>query len=589
MDLPVWALPPVADGDAPSAVKNGLREITQIEVEAVGRWFASLARKRRLNLPVSHCSDGHGVGAEEDDSGGEQDDNANGDNDKDELVNIAGEWKDQDHYALLGLENLRWRATQDDIKKAHRKAVLKHHPDKKGDLPAAEAKAADEYFARITKAYELLSSKKQRRMYDSVDDVDDSVPPAAKSAKQFFSKFPEAFERNARWIEQQPVPKLGDESTPIEEVQAFYNFWYSATSWREFGYDDEEDPEEAESREERRWIERQLRASRKKRKKAEVARLLRLVDNAYSSDPRVRKAEEEAKKKKQEMKRAKAEARMKAEMESKRREEEEAEAKRKAAEQEKLKGKKAIEAGKKARRALTKACKKAGIYDPENPALSEEAAGKPVLSLLDMDALKAMSTEEIVELAADKDKDDFAERVFETLEELREAKNREAHKNREWTPEEQASLEAAIKQVPASDPDRWRNVAKLVPGRSKKECVNRIKEIRDQLKKKAEDTNGKPDVWTPEEELMVNKAASKVFPPGTQGNRWAKIGEYVQTHAHTEWIRSEKEVVKKVNELKNVNEALSKHKRNADDFKKFQENQSGHADIPEMDDPSKRN
>lgn len=43
----------------------------------------------------------------------------------------------------------------------------------------------------------------------------------------------------ASWIEQQPVPKLGDESTPIEEVQAFYNFWYSATSWREFGYDDE--------------------------------------------------------------------------------------------------------------------------------------------------------------------------------------------------------------------------------------------------------------------------------------------------------------------------------------------------------------
>lgn len=57
----------------------------------------------------------------------------------------------------------------------------------------------------------------------------------------------------------------------------------------------------------------------------------------------------------------------------------------------------------------------------------------------------------------------------------------QAHKNREWTPEEQASLEAAIKQVPSSDPDRWRNVAKLVPGRSKKECVQRIKEIRDQV------------------------------------------------------------------------------------------------------------
>ena len=32
-----------------------------------------------------------------------------------------------------------------------------------------------------------------------------------------------------------------------------------------------------------------------------------------------------------------------------------------------------------------------------------------------------------------------------------------------------------------------------------------------------------------------------------------------------------KEIIKKVNELKNVNEALSKHKRNADDFRKFQE------------------
>lgn len=47
-------------------------------------------------------------------------------------------------------------------------------------------------------AYELLCNKKQRRMYDSVDEVDDSVPAAAKNAKQFFSSFPAAFERNER-------------------------------------------------------------------------------------------------------------------------------------------------------------------------------------------------------------------------------------------------------------------------------------------------------------------------------------------------------------------------------------------------------
>ena len=41
------------------------------------------------------------------------------------------DWKTQDHYAILGLSRYRWRATEDQIKKAHRKKVLKHHPDKR--------------------------------------------------------------------------------------------------------------------------------------------------------------------------------------------------------------------------------------------------------------------------------------------------------------------------------------------------------------------------------------------------------------------------------------------------------------------------
>ena len=37
----------------------------------------------------------------------------------DDFVEITpGEWKKQDHYNLLGLGTLRWRATEDDIKKA---------------------------------------------------------------------------------------------------------------------------------------------------------------------------------------------------------------------------------------------------------------------------------------------------------------------------------------------------------------------------------------------------------------------------------------------------------------------------------------
>lgn len=52
------------------------------------------------------------------------------------------------------------------------------------------------------------------------------------------------------------VPALGGDDASHEEVMAFYNFWYAAKSWRDFGYYDEEDPSQAESREEKRYIER---------------------------------------------------------------------------------------------------------------------------------------------------------------------------------------------------------------------------------------------------------------------------------------------------------------------------------------------
>ena len=53
-----------------------------------------------------------------------------------------------------------------------------------------------------------------------------------------------------------------------------------------------------------------------------------------------------------------------------------------------------------------------------------------------------------------------------------------------WTPEDQLALESALKSVPTDDPDRWERVAQLVPGKSKKECLNRVKEIAAMLKAK---------------------------------------------------------------------------------------------------------
>lgn len=65
------------------------------------------------------------------------------------------EWKDQDHYKVLGLELKRIAATEDDIKRAYRRIVLNHHPDKrkaKGESVSQD----NDYFTCITRAYEIL-------------------------------------------------------------------------------------------------------------------------------------------------------------------------------------------------------------------------------------------------------------------------------------------------------------------------------------------------------------------------------------------------------------------------------------------------
>jgi curved DNA-binding protein CbpA len=64
----------------------------------------------------------------------------------------------KDLYKLLGLPR---DATQDDIRKAHRKMVLKHHPDANpGD------RSSEERFKEIQRAYEVLSDPEKRHEYD---------------------------------------------------------------------------------------------------------------------------------------------------------------------------------------------------------------------------------------------------------------------------------------------------------------------------------------------------------------------------------------------------------------------------------------
>lgn len=52
----------------------------------------------------------------------------------------------------------RFDATDDDIRRAYRKMVLQHHPDKR-KAKGEDVRTDDDYFTCITKAYETLGMK----------------------------------------------------------------------------------------------------------------------------------------------------------------------------------------------------------------------------------------------------------------------------------------------------------------------------------------------------------------------------------------------------------------------------------------------
>ncbi|KAL0079268.1 DnaJ domain-containing protein [Phycomyces blakesleeanus] len=296
-------------------------------LEPVGQHFLAHARRKRNNRTFSedeiHQAEEKASQVVEE----EKVDFVYEDVDSTTVNNDPTQWKTQDNYAVLGLTKLRYKATEDQIKKAHRRMVLLHHPDKKAD------KNDDSFFKCIAKAFDTLMNPVSRRQYDSVDfgmaHFDDAIP-ASKSGPNFYKQWAAVFAREARFSNKQPVPSFGNEESTKEEVEGFYDFWYNFDSWRSFEWLDKEGAEGADNRDDKRYQEKKNRAQRAQLKKEDNARLRKLVDTCLNIDPRIALFKAEEKKRRNAKKDAKAAADKAAAEEAARKAEEDKLAKEKA-------------------------------------------------------------------------------------------------------------------------------------------------------------------------------------------------------------------------------------------------------------------
>ncbi|EGF84287.1 hypothetical protein BATDEDRAFT_34216 [Batrachochytrium dendrobatidis JAM81] len=403
------------------------------------------------------------------------------------LRSDPSKWKDQDHYAILGLSKVRYMANDEDIKRAYRRKVLKHHPDKKA---AASGRTNDDsYFKCLQKAWEIMSDPKKRREWDSCDPLFDESIPSLKAKGDFFDIYTPAFAKESRFSKKPNVPELGDINSTREDVESFYSFWFDFESWRTFEMLDEEDTDNAEGRDHKRFLERKNKAARTKLKKEDNSRLIKLAEQAFSLDPRIRKFKEEERYAKDAKRREKEQLAKAAEIEAEKKAEEAriacelAEAQEKAVKDaEKAKREKAKNAVRKEKKTIKR------LLRDNNNFLSGEALPDAVINQVErIEFIFTWSEIEHLEAFRTRLEDAFAFGIDALMlafdEEHMLAEEREAAaktsadssetqskdtasavktKSQEWTSKEITILIKAVKMFPGGTISRWEKIAEYI-------------------------------------------------------------------------------------------------------------------------------
>ncbi|KAG8005760.1 DnaJ-like protein subfamily C member 2 [Nibea albiflora] len=556
-----------ARDDEETVVFTAAAASVQVQVEPVGRWFEAYVKRRNRSTSTSFQE------LEEEEESSEESEDEEFQLEEYPMLRTLDpkDWKNQDHYAVLGLVHLRYKATQKQIKAAReypssscprgsfllcgvnivsttfsaappqdKAIVLKHHPDKRKAAGEQIVEGDNDYFTCITKAIEILSDPVKRRAFDSVDPTfDNAVPSKSEGKENFFEVFAPVFDRNARWSSKKHVPKLGTMESTFEDVDNFYSFWYNFDSWREFSYLDEEEKEKAECRDERRWIEKQNRASRAQRKKEEMNRIRTLVDTAYSCDPRIKKFKEEEKARKESEKKAKADAKKREQEEKERARQAELEAARLLKEKEDEEAKQAAQQAKKEKEIQKKAIKK------ERQKLRTTCKNWNYFADNEADSVKMM--EEVEKLC------DRLELIsLQSLNEILASGSKDDSK---------AAVEKQVQEVNAQlQREREAEVQARQAARSAEQA--------------SAGGGGGGKGWN-EDDLQLLIKAVNLFPAGTNA-RWEVIANYMNLHSTSGMKRNAKDVINKAKNLQRL-DPLQKDEINRKAFEKFKKE---HTSVP---------
>ena len=448
------------------------------------------------------------------------------------------------YYEILG--NLPLHATTDQIKKAYHKASLKYHPDKTG------RGREDELFLKVKAAFETLGDFQKRLAYDSTMPFNDNIPKGGESEQAFYRIYKPVFERNLRFdarlhpdrrpksaqknsnkrkqAKSQPPPEFGDDETPVEQVNRFYEYWVHFESWRDFSRKAQEetdkeygDPDNADSRFEKRWIQKEIDKRARKHKLQEMNRINTLVERAMASDPRLIRERQREKAEKEriarERKAAQEEAERKAKEEKERLEKETAEreaAEKKAKAEAKVQKDREKKVLRKARQLLRKLSIAAYAENNKNVWKDMEAMNDDVEFLCSN--LTAQELGEISEAMGgqaglENPRPNELVRVQLKCRQVREGKSaefmeaelekqraREAAEEKErqdkaarakapWSKEELTALNKAVKKYPGGGANRWSSIAMFVNNmcrpedpRTKEECIERYNQIQAGIK-----------------------------------------------------------------------------------------------------------